>query len=42
MEFENGVHPSGSTAITLVFGLTCFIKLAIELTRAPPPEGITI
>ena len=30
---------SGSTAITFVFGLTCLRKLAIDETKAPPPEG---
>lgn len=39
IELEKGVQVSGSTAITLVVGLTCFMKLAIELTSAPPPEG---
>lgn len=42
IECEKGVQVSGSTAITFVFGTTCLIKLAMELTRAPPPEGTTI
>jgi hypothetical protein len=42
IEWEKGVQVSGSTAITLVLGTTCLMKLAMELTRAPPPEGTTI
>lgn len=41
IELENGMQTSGSTAIILVFGLTCFIKLAIALANAPPPDGTT-
>jgi hypothetical protein len=42
IELEKGVQVYGYTAIIFVFGLTCFIKLAIELTSAPPPDGHTI
>ena len=39
MEVEKGLQMSGSTAITLVLGLICFITLAIALTSPPPPAG---
>jgi hypothetical protein len=41
IELENGVAISVSTEMTLVYGLTCLKKLAIELTRPPPPVGTT-
>lgn len=42
MDVEKGVQVSGSTAIILVDGDTCLKKLAIEQTKAPPPEGTII
>jgi hypothetical protein len=39
MELEKGVQVYGYTAIIFVLGLTCLKKLAIELTKAPPPDG---
>lgn len=41
IELENGVAISVSTEITLVSGLVCLKKLAIELTKPPPPVGTT-
>lgn len=41
IELENGVAISVSTEITLVSGLVCLKKLAIELTNPPPPVGTT-
>jgi hypothetical protein len=40
MDEEKGVAISVYTEITLVSGLVCFKKLAIELTKPPPPVGI--
>jgi len=41
IELENGVAISVSTEITFVSGLVCLKKLAMELTRPPPPVGTT-
>jgi len=41
IELENGVAISVSTEMTLVSGLVCLKKLAIELTNPPPPVGTT-
>lgn len=41
IELENGVAMSVSTEMTLVSGLVCLKKLAIELTKPPPPVGTT-
>ena len=39
---EYGLQVYGSTAITFVPGLICFMTLAIELVRPPPPAGTKI
>jgi hypothetical protein len=39
IELEKGVAMSVYTAITLVYGLVCLKKLAIALTKPPPPVG---
>lgn len=39
IEDENGVAISVYTDITFVSGLVCLKKLAIELTKPPPPVG---